>query len=102
MAKELICSGRHVRAEEALRIGLVNRICPKEVLLETCEATAKEICANSLFAVLQGKRAVDAGGSLAMHEALELERNMCAVAFGTPDRLEGMTAFIEKREPAFA
>lgn len=97
MAKELIMSGRTFLAEEALQMGIVNRICTPETLLEQCIATANEIVKSSFIAIQQAKRAVNGGRHMAMAEALEFERNMCAVCFGTTECTRGIAAFLEKR-----
>jgi enoyl-CoA hydratase len=100
-AKELIMSGKIVDAEEAFRIGLVNKVVEPEKLLEQSIEIAGKITANSFFAVLQAKRAINFGYNLSLKEALELEKNMCAASFATHDRTEGMAAFVEKRKPDF-
>lgn len=101
LAKELVMSGASLSAEEALQVGLVNKVCPGVGLLEACEKVAQKVCTNSFFATQQAKQAINHGSHLGMQEALELEKNMCAVAFATPDRLEGMSAFVEKRPAKF-
>lgn len=101
-AKDLIFSARRIKAQEACSIGLVNHVVPAEQLLPTCIQAAEAICKQSFFAVMQAKRAINRGENLSMQEALELEKQCCAVAFGTADREEGMKAFLEKRAPAFA
>ncbi len=100
-AKELCMSGRVIDAKEAAKLGIVNRLCSADQLIEEAKKTAQEIVSNSFTAVLQAKRAINHGVHLAMTEALALERNMCATCFATNDRLEGMNAFIEKRQPQF-
>lgn len=97
LAKELIMSGRTFSAEEAQAWGLVNRVCAPELLLQACQTTVSEILRHSSCATLQAKRAIDAGIHLSMTEALELERNMCAVCFATEERASAMSAFLEKR-----
>lgn len=103
MAKELVMTGRMIDAQEALRIGLVNRLVdtPDE-LMEAAKNTANEINKNAFSAVTQAKRAINSGSSMAQNEALEMEKQCCTVCFATDDRLEGMTAFLEKRPPQFA
>ncbi|MCB1136083.1 MAG: enoyl-CoA hydratase/isomerase family protein [Chlamydiia bacterium] len=102
LAKELIMTGKHIQAEEALRVGLVNNVVAPELLLDACEESARQICGNGFFAVTQAKHAVNAAQHLPIHDGLQLERNMAGVAFDTPDREEGIAAFIEKRTPVFA
>ncbi len=102
VAMELIMTGKHINAEKAHEIGLVNRVCDPVALLDDCTKTAVSILKNGFIAVLQGKRAIQYGYNLSLEEALQLEKNMCCVAFATPDRLEGMQAFTEKRKPDFS
>lgn len=101
-AKELVMSGRMIKAEEALNLGLVNRVCAHDSLLkEACE-TAGALAKNPAVAVQQAKSVIDSGFDTSINEGLVLERNACAVCFATPDREEGMAAFVEKRQPQFA
>jgi enoyl-CoA hydratase len=100
-AKELITTGRFINAEQAEQWGLVNKVCDPDSLLDEVMSVAKEANRNSFYAVRQAKDAINHGAHLPPTEALELEKNMCAVCFSTADRLEGMTAFVEKREPVF-
>ena len=102
MAKELIMTGRMISADDALSLRLVNHVLPADDLLNSCRKTAEQILKNSFLAVLQAKRAINSGASLSMHDALELEKQCCAASFASDDRLEGMTAFIEKRPPRFS
>lgn len=97
-AKELIMSGRTFTAEEARGYGVVNKVCEGEALLGDALTVAREITKHSSAAILQAKAAINAGYTLGIHEALELERNMCAVSFGTEGRIKGMTDFLEKRK----
>lgn len=97
-AKELIMSGRTITAEEAYEHGIVNHLCEGESLLKECGVIASEIIQHSHFAITQAKRAIDAGYHLSMAEALELERNMCAVCFATEECAAGMTAFLERHQ----
>ena len=97
VAKELIMSGRTLSAEEAKVVGIVNKVCEGNLLLQDCQQTAREISRHSLQAIVQAKRAINCGYSMNIHQALELERNMCAVCFGSEDRVQGMANFLEKR-----
>ena len=71
-----------------------------ETLL-ACQELVEEIGKNSFTATRQAKSAINHGYNLGMDDALVLEKNMCAVAFAHPDRLEGMSAFLEKRKANF-
>lgn len=101
-AKELVMSGKMISADEALRIGIVNRVCPHENLLEESRKTATAIAQNPLSATMQAKSVIVHGADMSLVDGLALERNACAVCFATPDREEGMQAFVEKRQPQFA
>jgi enoyl-CoA hydratase len=101
-AKELIFSGRSITAEEAFNINLVNRLCEPETLIEQCYATISTILRNSFTAAMHAKEAIGEGFGLDPHDALELEQNLALVCFSSLDRLEGMEAFLNKREPHFA
>ncbi len=100
-AKEMTFTGKMIGAEEGLQIGLVNKVVPGgqliEAVLESLQAAEK----NGPVAVAQAKRAINMGASLAMADALELEKQCCVASFATEDRLEGMTAFLEKRKAQF-
>lgn len=98
LAKELIMSARTFTADEANAFGIVNKVCEGEALLSDCLAVAREITKHPLAAVAQAKAAMNAGYALGIHEALELERNLCTVCFGTDARIKGMTDFLEKRK----
>lgn len=101
MAKELIFSGRKIGAEEALRLGLINRICDPETLLEQCLSTAQEILRCSVAAALKAKRALNHGFHLPVDEALQRERTLFQSCFEEKDAQEGLAAFLEKRAAKF-
>lgn len=96
-AKEMILSGKMVTALEAQKLGIVNQIFEPEQLLAACEEMTKLISKFSFTAIRQAKSAINHGYSLAMGEALELEKNLCAVCFATPERQESMQAFMTKK-----
>ena len=100
-AKELMFTGEHITAEEALRIGLVNRVVPKGEGLQSALELAKKICKNSPTAVRNIKRAVDEGLELPLNKALEREAELFQELFLTEDVKEGVQAFLEKRRPQF-
>jgi enoyl-CoA hydratase len=102
-AAELMLTGRFVEAEEALALGLVNRVAPAGGAVEAALGLAGEIARNSPFGVRMTKQVlgVNAGaGSLAA--AIELENRTQAVAARSPEAAEALAAFLEKREPDFA
>lgn len=100
-AKELIFTGRKVRAEEALQIGLVNKIEEKDALLDECKKMADTICEASPIAIEQAKYAIDHGLDTDLHTGLAIESNAYWITIPTADRLEGLTAFREKRKPEY-
>ena len=97
VAKELILTGRRVAADEALRIGLVNRIGSQA----DAEALAASICENAPIAVGLAKHAIDDGAHLDLDGALDVEQRHYAKTLDTEDRLEGLKAFAEKRAPVY-
>lgn len=98
IAKELIMTGRTFSADEGRSYGIINKVCEAEALLTDCQAVAREVVRHSFTALIQAKAAINAGITLGMHEALELERNMCTVCFSTEERAKGMADFLEKRK----
>jgi enoyl-CoA hydratase/carnithine racemase len=100
-AKELIFSGRRVDAREALQIGLVNKICDQEVLLDQCREMAAMICEAGPIAIEQAKYAINYGLETDLHTGLGIESNAYWVTIPTQDRLEGLAAFREKRKPVY-
>lgn len=100
-AKELIFTGRRVNAQEALQIGLVNRICEPESLLEDCLNMAAMICEAGPIAIEQAKYAINYGLETDLHTGLGIESNAYWITIPTEDRLEGLAAFKEKRKPIF-
>lgn len=101
-AKEMLYFGDVVSADEAYRIGLVNRVVPHEKLLETCAEWAEKLAAKPAVALRMIKRSVNAGANLDLCSALTFEAACFGNVFATEDRKEGMAAFVEKRKPVFA
>jgi enoyl-CoA hydratase len=101
MAKEMIFTGEILSAETAKNLGLVNKVCQADTLLQSATDTAKRIIANSFFAVQQAKLAIHHGVQLPLTDACTLEKQMFAVTFSSNDRKEGIQAFMEKRTPNF-
>lgn len=100
-AKELIFTGRRIDAQEALQIGLVNKICEKEALLDECQKMAAMICDAGPIAIEQAKYAINNGLETDLHTGLGIESNAYWVTIPTEDRLEGLAAFREKRKPVY-
>ena len=100
-AKELIFTGRHLSAQEALDIGLVNKICAPAELMEAVYQTAQEIAAKGAVALMGAKQAIDQGADLDLANACNLEANAFALCLASEDAGEGTHAFLEKRKPEF-
>jgi enoyl-CoA hydratase len=100
-AAELILTGRRVKADEALRIGLVNAVYPLDQLLPEAMKLAKQIAANSPRAVAGAKRLMQLAFNGQIAGGLETEVRHFGESFGTADQREGMRAFVEKRTPVF-
>lgn len=100
-AKELILTGDIISADEALNIGLVNKITTPEELLKSSFEMAEKIIKNSKNAVTNAKEAINIGMQLDIDSAIELEANIFGNCFAHEDQKEGMRSFIEKRKPKF-
>jgi len=98
-AFDLILTGRHVPAEEALQLGLVNRVADDAVA--AARELAGQIMKNSPVALALAKEAVARGSDVPLPEALEIEADLFGMACTTYDMREGTTAFLEKRAPEF-
>lgn len=100
-AKELIYSGRHVDAREALAVGLADKVFPADELLEAAMADAVRYASGSASALGLAKRAVNEGWGRPIDEGLALEAEAFQEAFAGDDAKEGVAAFLEKRPPRF-
>jgi len=100
-ALELLATGRHVKADEALRIGLVNHVYGAGELMDEARKLADAIAANGPIAVRFALEAALKGRSLPMNEALFYEANLFGLISATADMKEGMRAFLEKRKAEF-
>lgn len=100
-AKELIFTGDRVRAEEALAIGLVNRVFPWDSLLAESRELLGRICSRGPLSLRLAKEIIDAGYDIDLPNACLMERDAFALCFSTEDQKEGMGAFVEKREARF-
>lgn len=100
-AMDLVLTGRLMDAEEAERAGLVSRIVPSRKLLEEALRVAAEIAAFSVPSVMMAKESVGRAYETTLSEGIRFERRLFHSVFATDDQKEGMSAFAEKREPAF-
>jgi len=100
-AKELIFSGDFISAEEALQVGLVNKVVPVDQLLTETKKMAKKFVARGAVALNLAKSCVNAGLRMDLEMGLQYEHKCFALLFATEDQKEGMNAFLEKRKPKF-
>jgi enoyl-CoA hydratase/carnithine racemase len=100
-AMEMVLTGRRIPADEAYRIGLVNQVTKRREWFEKAVELAQVVAARPPIAVRLGKQAVLAAEEMALAAGLEHERRLYELAMATEDRIEGMSAFIEKRRPQF-
>ena len=100
-AKELIYSGDLIDAEEAHRIGLINRLYPQGHAVAQAEELLAHICTRSPNAIRIGGEVVNAGYDIDLQTACMLERDAFALCFSSFDQREGMQAFLDKRPPQF-
>ena len=100
-AMELVLTGRRVDAREAHAIGLVNQVASKKEWLGQAIELAQVVARRAPIAVRLAKQAVQAADETALAAGIAYERRLYELAMATEDRLEGMTAFIEKRRPEF-
>jgi enoyl-CoA hydratase len=102
MALELVCTGRQVKADEALRIGLANHVVAPELLMEQGLKLARMIAAKGPVAVKMSKHLVQRGQDLDLANANAMEADVFGLLCATDDKREGMDAFLAKRTPTFA
>jgi enoyl-CoA hydratase len=97
-AKEMIYTGKNIKAEEAYRVGLVNAVYPAEELMAQAEKMASRIAGNAPIAVRAAKKAINDGLQVDMDQAIVIEEKLFGSCFETEDQKEGMAAFVEKRK----
>ena len=98
MAKQMIYTARNIKADEALRIGLVNAVYPSEELMAAAEKMAANIAKNAPIAVRNCKKAINEGLQVDMDQAIVIEEKLFGDCFESYDQKEGMSAFLEKRK----
>ena len=100
-AKELIFSGKMIKADEAEKIGLVNAVYAPEALMDGALEMAKSFTKNAPIAVKYAKACIDRGMQMDIDGGIAVENELFAMCFATADQKEGMGAFLEKRPAAF-
>ncbi|MBE0415516.1 MAG: enoyl-CoA hydratase/isomerase family protein [Dehalococcoidia bacterium] len=100
-ALEMILTAEPIDAQEAFRIGLVNRVVPSEKLLQEVEEIAKRITTRGPIALRYAKEAINKGLDLTLEQGLRLEADLYFLIQTTADRMEGIRGFLEKRPPQF-
>lgn len=98
-AAEILLMGQHIDAQEAYRIGLVNKVVPLDQLMPTAIEWANIICENGPLQTRAVKESIIRGVNLPLEDALKVEREMAARVRNTEDFIEGTRAFVEKRKP---
>jgi enoyl-CoA hydratase len=100
-ARLMIYSGEMIGADEALRLGLVNRVVPAGDLMAEVQKLAAALAGKAPIALQQAKAAINAGSEIDLQDGCRYESEAFTVTFGSEDRTEGMRAFLDKRRPAF-
>ena len=99
MAKQMVYSALNIKADEALRIGLVNAVYPQEELMENALKLANKIAKNAPIAVRNCKKAINEGISKPIEEAVVVEEKLFGDCFETHDQVEGMQCFLSREKP---
>lgn len=100
-AKELTYTADTINAQEAYRIGLANHVYPQDQLMDEAKKMAKKIASKGPLAVGYSKFAIGKGMQVDIDTAMSIESDMFGMSCASEDKFEGMTAFVEKRKPAF-
>jgi enoyl-CoA hydratase len=100
-AKELIYTGSAIKADEALKIGLVNNVVEQDQLLDTTLELAKKIASNAPLAISYAKEAINKGIETDIETGISIENNLFAMCFSTEDQKNGMKAFLNKEKTEF-
>jgi enoyl-CoA hydratase len=100
-AKYLIFTGEMISAEEAFRIGLADKVVPAEELMDSVIALAKVIMSKAPISIKMAKHAINNGLNVDLKSGIAYEAEAYTTTFSTEDRVEGMSAFLEKRQAEF-
>jgi enoyl-CoA hydratase/3-hydroxyacyl-CoA dehydrogenase len=100
-AKELIMIGERISAEEAARIGLVNKVVPRAKLLEETVALARKLADGPPVALKLAKETLNFGTQVPLDIGLKMEAEAFGIVLSTKDVMEGVSAFMSKRKPEF-
>ena len=100
-AMEMILTGDLIDAQEAYRIGLVNRVVPQTELMPQVKELAAKLAAKAPLAIKLAKNAIHTGLNISLDEGIEYENKLFAILCGSQDKQEGVNAFLEKRPPDF-
>jgi enoyl-CoA hydratase/carnithine racemase len=100
-AKDLVYTGRQVGADEASEIGYADKVLPTDEVLDTAMRDAAEWATKATVAIAAAKKALADGRGVPLDQALDIEREGFQETFGSEDAVEGVNAFIEKREADF-
>jgi enoyl-CoA hydratase len=100
-AKEMIFTGQMITATEAERIGLVNKVCPAETLMEEALKTARVMASKGKVSLRAAKQAVNTGAETNLFSGCHFEIDAFALCMASGDAAEGTRAFLEKRKPDF-
>jgi len=101
LAKEMIFTGNMITADEAYAIGLVNKTCPPQQLMEEVITTAQTMAAKGKVALRAAKQAINSGMNVDLTTGCSIETDAFALCMDSPDAKEGTSAFLEKRKPDF-
>ncbi len=100
-AKYLIYTGENVDTDQALKIGLINKVFSKDMLMEEARKLGKKLGSKAPIALKTAKKCINYGGSVDLASGLLFEQKSWALLFATEDQKEGFNAFLEKRKPGF-
>jgi enoyl-CoA hydratase len=98
-AKEIVLLGEMIRADEALRIGLVNKVIPAEKLMDEATEIARKLADKSPVAIRFAKLAINKALETGLTDGLEFEKTIFALLYSSEDAKEGLKSFLDKRKP---